>query len=211
MQPTQTTHKQDEEATAIHVLGDFQLQNNPDCAKFTPPTQVRRLIGPNGQGSVLDTEEAVLWQFAQKVGLPVATSHTPENYMRMYQMYGDPNKHSGGNAIVFPKQFTEDAYGGGHPCVNFSRGDTLAFFASEAVLMSDFPRLFVGTFNDYEKRAREEERVRVIWGKTYERPAFAPGNEKYVREVFVISSDEKPINKTRPASEGWVCSDKLLS
>lgn len=194
--------------TPLHVVGDFQLQNNPDCAKFTPPTQVRTLRVSERQECILDTEEAVVWQYDPELELPVVASH--KYYIEMFQTYDDPDKNSGGDTIVFPMQFTEDAYGGGHPHVNFSRDDTLAFFTSEAVLTSDFPRLFVGSFNDFEQSAREEGRGQVIWGKTYRRPAFAPGNEQYVREVFVIPPGGKPVRKTRPASEGWVPMQTLI-
>ena len=185
----------------LHVVGEFHLQNNPDCAKFSPPTQVRNLRDSE-QKCLLNTQKSVLWQYDQELGLPTVANH--EYYMEMFQTYGDPDKNSGGDTLVFPIRFTKDAYGGGHPHVNFTRDDTLAFFTSEAVLTSEFPRLFVGTFGEFEKRARGEGRGRAIWGETYQRPAFAPGDEKYVREVFIIPPDQPPIRTTRPASEGWV-------
>jgi len=185
---------------SLHAVGESKPQNTADSVKFALPAQTTTL-------GLLDDDEPVLWQFDEEVGLPVV-SHM-EHFGAMLGKYGQPDMRENGRTTTLPKTYTAYAHEGGHPQVNFTRDDVLGFFAPESKIANDFPRLYVGTFDDYQRLARGY--TQIIWGEPYERPAFAPGQQKYVREVCIAQPDEEPFRTTRPATEGWVRSEKLLS
>lgn len=183
----------------VHHYGEAEPQNTAECFKFTLPAQTTTL-------GILDDDEPVLWQFDEGVGLPVISHY--EYFMAMNEKYGMPDMRENGRATTLPIQFTEKKENEFSE-VNFTRDDTLGFFAREAKIANDFPRLYVGTFNDYKRRARGC--TQIIWGQPYERPAFAPSQQKHIREVCIAHPGEEPFRITRPATEGWVRSEKLLS
>jgi hypothetical protein len=180
-----------------HHFGETEPQNTANCFKIGLPPQTTSL-------GLLD-DEPVLWQFDEDVGLPVV-SHM-EHFGAMLGKYGKPDMRENGQTTTLPIEFTdekEDSF----PQVNFTRDDVLGFFAPESKIANDFPRLYVGTFDDYKRLARGC--TQIIWGEPYERPAFAPSQQKYVREVCIARPGEEPFRTTRPATEGWVRSEKLL-
>ena len=184
---------------SLHAVGESEPQNTADSVKFALPAQTTSL-------GLLDDDEPVLWQFDEEVGLPVV-SHM-EYFGEMLGKYGQPDMRENGRTTTLPKTYTAYAHGGGHPQVNFTRDDILGFFAPEPKIANDFPRLYVGTFDDYQRLARGC--TQIIWGEPFERPAFAPSQQKYVREVCIARPGEEPFRTTRPASEGWVRAEKLL-
>lgn len=187
--------------TAIHATGGSDPQNTASAVKFTFPTQTTDL-------GLLDEDGPVVWQFDEELGLPVVAS--ADYYGEMYGMYGEPDHRKVRNGTTtVPKVFTEDAHGGGHPHVDFSRDDVLGFFAPESRIANDFPRLYVGTVNEYKQLA--QNRTEIVWGETYQRPTFPPSQQERVREVGITRPGKKPFRATRPAAEGWVRSKKLLS
>ncbi len=185
-------------AQQTHHFGETQPQNTANCFKIGLPAQTTSL-------KLLADDEPVLWQFDEKVGLPVV-SHM-EYFGAMLGKYGQPDMRENGRTTTLPIEFTdkkEDSF----PQVNFTRDDTLGFFAPESKIANDFPRLYVGTFEDYKRLARG--RTQIIWGEPYERPAFAPSRQKCVREVCIARPGEGHFRTTRPVTEGWVRSKKLL-
>jgi hypothetical protein len=193
---------------SIHAVGESEPQNTADSVKFALPAQTTSL-------GLLDDEEPVLWQFDEEVGLPVV-SHM-EHFGAMLGKYGQPDMRENGRTTTLPKTYTAYAHGGGHPQVNFTRDDVLGFFAPESKIANDFPRLYVGTYDDYQRLVRGNYdggppggSTQIIWGEPYERLAFAPSQPKYVREVCIARPGEEPFRTTRPATEEWVRSEKLL-
>ena len=185
---------------AIHHFEETEPQNTADSVKFALPGQTTSL-------GLLDDDEPMLVQFDDEVGLPVVS--TGHYYGEMMGKYGEPDHRKVRDGMTtLPKTFTPYAHRGGHPQVNFTRDNILGFFAPEAKIANDFPRLYVGTFDDYERFA--DGCTQIIWGEPYERPAFAPSQQKHVREVCIAQSGEEPFRTTRPATEGWVRSEKLL-
>lgn len=199
---TTTNTKQASKANlqAIHTIGDSKPQNASDSVKFTLPDQITTL-------GLLNDDEPVLWQFDEEVGLPVIS--TADYFGEMYGKYGQPDIRENGRTTTLPKTYTPYAHGGGHPQVDFTRDDVLGFFAPESKIANDFTRLYVGTFDDYQRLARGC--TQIIWGEPYERPAFAPSEQKCVREVCIAHPSEEPLRTTRPATEGWIRSEKLLA
>jgi len=184
---------------SLHAVGESEPQNTADSVKFALPVQTTSL-------GLLDDDDPVLWQFDEEVGLPVVS--TADYFGEMYGKYGQPDMREGGRTTTLPKTYTAYAHGGGHPQVNFTRDGILGFFAPESKIANDSPRLYVGTFDDYKRLARGC--TQIIWGGAYERPAFAPSQQKHVREVCIAQPGEKPFRTTRSATEGWVRSEKLL-
>jgi len=184
---------------SLHTVGDSKLQNTADSVKFTLPPQTTTL-------GLLDGNEPVLWQFDEEIGLPVV-SHM-EHFGAMLGKYGQPDMREGGRTTTLPKTFTKYAKNGSHPQVNFTRDDVLGFFAPESKIANDFPRLYVGTFDDYQRLARGCPQV--IWGEPYERPAFAPSQQQYLREVCIVQTGKEPFRTTRPAAEEWIRAEKLF-
>ncbi|WP_336330946.1 hypothetical protein [Haloarcula sp. CGMCC 1.2071] len=148
-----------------------------------------------------------MWQFDEEVGLPVVSHY--EYFMAMNEKYGKPDMRENGQTTTLPVTYTPYAHEGGHPQVNFTRDDVLGFFAPESKIANDFPRLYVGTFDDYQRLSLGC--TQVIWGEPYKRPAFAPSQQKDIREVCIAQPGEEPFRTTRPAAEGWVRSEKLLA
>lgn len=183
---------------AIHTVGGSEPQNTADSVKFALPAQTTSL-------GLLDDDEPVLWQFDEEVGLPVV-SHI-EHFGAMFGRYGQPDMRKNGRTTTLPIEFTDEK-NDRFQQVNFTRDDTLGFFAPESKIANDFPRLYVGTFDDYQRLARGY--TQITWGEPYERPAFAPSQQKYVREVCIAQPGEKPFRTTRPATEGWIRAEKLL-
>lgn len=199
--PTTNT-KRPSKATSqpIHVVGESELQNTEDSIKFVPPTQATNL-GP------LDDDEPVVWQIDGEVGLPVVSN---ANYFgEMNEVYGLPEMRKTGRTITLPKPYTKYAHDGGHSEINFTREDVLGFFAPESKITNDFPRIYIGTFDDYQELAKGV--TRIVWGKPYERTTFTPTQQKHVRDIYIACPEQKPFRITRPATEGWVNSKKLLS
>lgn len=182
-----------------HGVGVSKPQNTEGSVKFTLPNQATDL-------GLLSDEGRVLWQFDDEIGLPVVSSM--DYFQKMVGEYGRPKIRENGQTTTLPKTFTKYAHDGGHPQVSFTRDDTLGFFAPESKIANDFPRLYVGTSDDYQRLA--QGRTQIIWGEPFERPAFAPSQQKYVREVCISRPGKELFRTTRPASEGWVSSKKLL-
>ncbi|QCC57117.1 hypothetical protein NP511_22470 (plasmid) [Natrinema thermotolerans] len=184
---------------SLHAVGESEPQNTADSVKFALPAQITSL-------GLLDDDEPVLWQFDEEVGLPVVTHM--EHFGAMLGKYGQPDMRENGRTTTLPMSYTAYAHGGGHPQVNFTRDDILGFFAPEMRIANDFPCLYVGTFDDCQRLARGC--TQIIWGESYERPVFAPSQQKHVREVCIAQPGKEPFRTTRPAAEGWVRSEKLL-
>jgi hypothetical protein len=185
-------------AQQSHHFGETEPQNTAKCFKIGLPSQTTSL-------GLLGGDEPVLWQFDEEIGLPVV-SHM-EHFGAMLGKYGQPDMRENGRTTTLPIEFTDEKENR-FPQVNFTRGDTLGFFAPESKVANDFPRLYVGTFDDYQRLA--QGCTQIIWGEPYERPAFAPSQQKCVREVCIAQPGEEPFRTTRPATEGWVRSKKLL-
>jgi hypothetical protein len=192
----------------LHATGDTSPQNTSESMKITLPSQTTAL-GP------LVADGSVVWQFDTEKGLPVVTS--ADYFGEMYETYDHPNltKVRDGTTTI-PKIYTAYAHGGGHPEVNFTRDDVLGFFAPESSIADaesstaeEFPRLYVGSLNDYMRLARGA--TQVIWGRSYERPALAPGQQKHVREICIVRPGEEPFRITRPATEEWNPLEALLN
>lgn len=183
-----------------HGIGASPTQNAAECVKYTIPNQAIDL-------GLLPKNESVLWQYDPEYGLPVTT--TADNFGKMYGTYDEPElrKVRNGTTTV-PKTYTEDAHDGGHAKVNFTKEDTLIFFAPEEKIANDFSRLYVGTFDDYQRLARGC--TQITWCKSYERPVFVPSQQKHVREICIDQPGKIPFRTTRAATEGWIQAEKLL-
>lgn len=186
-------------ARYLHTVGESVPQNTADSVKFTLPSQTTSL-------GLLHDDEPILWQFDEEVGLPVV-SHM-EHFGEMLGKYGRPDMRENGRTTTVPMTYTAYAQRGGHPLIEFTRETTLVFFAPESKIANDFTRLYVGSLEDYKQLA--QGRPQIIWGEPYERPILAPSEQKRVREVCIDQPGKVPFRTTRPATEGWVRSEKLL-
>lgn len=183
-----------------HGIGVSNPQNAAECVKFTLPSQAIEL-------GLLNEDEAVVFQIDQEVGLPVIS--TADNFGEMYGTYGEPDvRQVRGRTTTVPKDYTKYAYKGGHPQVNFTREDLLGFFAPESKIANNFSRLYVGTFEDYQRIS--EECSCIVWGEAYQRSTFVSGRQKRVREICILSQGKDPVRTTRPVNEGWVRAEKLM-